>query len=96
MAKEYAMRFYKSRAWIQCREGYLRTQDYICERCGDPAKIVHHREYITPDNINDPSITLAWDNLEALCMDCHNKEHSEAPMVREGLRFDSNGDLICE
>ena len=73
--KEYAKSFYKSKAWQETRYAYLSSQHFICERCGCPAKIVHHKKYITPANINDPYITLSWDNLEALCQECHNEEH---------------------
>lgn len=37
--------------------------------------IVHHKCYIDANNIYDTSITLNFDNLELLCIDCHNKEH---------------------
>ena len=52
----------------------------LCERCESlgiirPARIVHHKKYINVDNLTDPSILLCFDNLEALCQDCHNKEH---------------------
>lgn len=72
----------------------MSSKNGICERCGAPARIVHHREYITPENINDPDITLNWDNLEALCQDCHNKEHFVAGATAPGLMFDSSGNLI--
>jgi len=96
MAKEYAVTFYKSKAWLECRESYLRTQDYICERCGVPAKVVHHKEYISPKSINDPSITLSHDNLEALCQDCHNREHhgGDYETTRQDVMFDESGNLI--
>jgi 5-methylcytosine-specific restriction endonuclease McrA len=70
----------------------MASQYYICERCGEPAKIVHHKTYINRDNINDTSITLSWDNLEALCQDCHNKEHHKADTRR--YSFDENGNVI--
>lgn len=52
----------------------------LCERCLAkglivPAEIVHHKIYLTPLNINDPSITTNFDNLEALCRKCHGEEH---------------------
>jgi hypothetical protein len=37
-----------------------------------PGYIVDHIEEITPDNINDTSITLSWSNLQYLCHGCHN------------------------
>ncbi len=78
--KPWAEKFYKSIQWQNCREAYLKSQGYLCERCikkGEvkPAVIVHHKIYLTPWNINDESITLNPINLEALCKDCHNKEH---------------------
>lgn len=30
---------------------------------------------LTPENIGDPAVSLAWDNLELLCRDCHGKAH---------------------
>ncbi|HDV4620380.1 TPA: HNH endonuclease, partial [Bacillus anthracis] len=53
------------------------------------------KDYITPENINNPEITLSFHNLELLCQDCHNREHHEknSPVV-EGVMFDENGDLI--
>lgn len=73
--KAWAKSFYLSAAWEKTRAAYLMSQDYICERCGQPAKIVHHKRWLNRENINDISVTLCWDNLEALCQDCHNKEH---------------------
>jgi len=92
--KEYARSFYKSKAWMKTQAAYMSSKNYICERCGGMAKIVHHREYITPENINDPNITLSWSNLEALCQDCHTREHLSAEVCAEGLSFNSKGELI--
>ena len=95
MAKPYAQSFYKSTAWKKCRAGYIKSVHGLCERCGRPGYIVHHIEYITPDNINDPDITLDWDNLEYLCQDCHNKEHFKRhSSTREDVTFDEQGNLI--
>lgn len=92
--KDYAKGFYNSKAWRDTQAAYMASKHYICERCGKPARIVHHKTYITPQNIHDVNITLNWSNLEALCQDCHNKEHSSAEVCAEGLAFDSNGILI--
>lgn len=93
--KPYAKKFYKSSAWIKCRESYFNMQHGICERCGEAGHIVHHKEYITPSNINEPNITLNWDNLELLCQECHNKEHmTKQTNIREGLKFNSKGELV--
>jgi predicted HNH restriction endonuclease len=42
-----------------------------------PGEIVHHVVHITPENINDPRITLNWQNLQCLCRDCHADVHKE-------------------
>ena len=72
--------FYKTSAWLKCRAAYIKSVGGLCERClarGEikPGYIVHHKVHLTPWNITDTSITLNWDNLEYLCLDCHNKEH---------------------
>lgn len=53
--KAWAKSFYLSAAWEKTRAAYLMSQDYICERCGQPAKIVHHKRWINRENINDIS-----------------------------------------
>ena len=102
MAKEWAKPFYKSKAWKQCRSSYIKSVDGLCERCLCKGKIVsgyilHHKTYITPTNINDPNVTLNWDNLEYVCKRCHDNEHGvgrENKTVRDGLMFDEQGNLV--
>ncbi|MBT2722304.1 HNH endonuclease [Bacillus sp. ISL-46] len=93
--KPYAAKFYKSKQWKNCRASYFNHRYGLCERCQGPGKIVHHKSYITPDNINDPDITLSFTNLELLCQDCHNREHHEknSPTIY-GLMFDKEGNLV--
>jgi 5-methylcytosine-specific restriction protein A len=100
MAKEWAKKFYNSKAWQKCREGYIDTVHGLCETCLDknkltPGYILHHKTWLTPENINDPNITLNWDNLKYECQDCHNKEGStDKEIVREGLMFNEYGELV--
>ena len=95
MAKDWARDFYNSKAWEDCRLAFMRSKFFICERCDGAATIVHHKIYLTPKNINDPEVTLAWDNLEVLCQDCHNKEHmSKYSATREDVMFDEHGNLV--
>ena len=72
--------FYNSKAWKRASAAYMASKHYICERCGRPAQICHHKTYLNGTNVHDPAIALSFDNLEALCLDCHNAEH--------GLRHD--------
>ena len=79
MAKSIDPQFYKSRKWQRERELYRREHPF-CERCLEsgvykPTDIVHHKKYLKADNYLDSKVSLNSDNLEALCFDCHNKEH---------------------
>ena len=79
--KDYAARFYKSKAWQECAAAYKKSKGGLCEECLKhgiirPAVIVHHKIHISTMNIYNPEITLNWNNLEALCRECHAKRHS--------------------
>ena len=56
-----------------------------------PVQIVHHKEYVTDMNYEDDEVFYNIDNLESLCLDCHNKEHFSEEAE---YSFDENGDLI--
>ncbi len=98
MSKEYAKRFYGSHKWQKTRTAFLSGKNYICERCGGVAEMVHHKQRITELNINNPNITLNWDNLESLCYECHSNEHISSRVRRQcpmnGIAFDSDGNVI--
>lgn len=96
-APEQQRAFYKSKAWQQCRAAYISKVGGLCERClahgiVRPGYIVHHKKYITPETITNPEVLLNHDNLEYLCMDCHNNEHfanQKRYIVRE------NGEIVA-
>lgn len=71
--------FYRSKVWRDTRERFLELNPW-CEEClkqkrYTPATLVHHREHLNETNVNDPKISLGYDNLEAVCIECHNKIH---------------------
>ncbi|HFK2719163.1 TPA: HNH endonuclease [Escherichia coli] len=93
--KPFAKKFYKSKAWTDCRNAYFTSQHGLCERCNGPGKIVHHTIYLNPNNIDDPNISLNHELLELLCQDCHNKEHhGSTEVLREDVMFDEEGNLV--
>ena len=92
--KPWAEKFYKSKAWRDCREAFFISKHGLCERCGRPGKIVHHKVYLTPQNINDPNVSLNWESLELVCQDCHNDEHHGIDAAADGLMFDEDGNLV--
>ncbi len=73
--KEFAKKFYKSKAWHELRDAFFTAKFGLCERCSSPGKIVHHKIELTPKNIFDENISLNWSLLELLCQDCHNHVH---------------------
>lgn len=96
--KEYAKSFYKSKAWERARQQAITRANGLCERCMaqgiyKPGYIVHHKKYITPENIGNNKITLDIDNLEYVCEECHNKEH-KAKHSNPRYLFDEHGNLL--
>jgi len=87
-------RFYWSNKWRKTAALYMESQHNICERCGRLAHIIHHKDYLTPCNVDNLDVALGWDNLEALCQECHNIEHKGGVSIADGLKFDECGDVI--
>jgi 5-methylcytosine-specific restriction endonuclease McrA len=82
--KPYAESFYKSKQWQDTRNAYASSVGGLCEMCKanglyNAGEIVHHIVHITPQNINDPNVTLDWNNLMLVCRECHAKIHTETP-----------------
>ena len=93
MAKPWAKAFYNSTAWQQTRLAYMTHRHGLCERCGAPGLIVHHRKALRPQDMGNPKRTLGWDNLELLCHRCHDLEHmAKHPAAR--CRFDADGNIL--
>lgn len=101
--KSWAKGFYASDAWHRARQSYISYRSGIdggmCEVCHEkPGYIVHHIKELTPNNINDPNITLSENNLEYVCKDCHDKIHGycgrSEPDERRTVIFDRDGNPI--
>jgi DNA-directed RNA polymerase subunit RPC12/RpoP len=97
MAREFAKALYNSKSWLKCRASFIADRTAIdggmCQRCGvELGYIVHHKDWLTPENINDPDIALNHSNLEYVCHLCHNKIDGEEENAQ--YRFDSEGQLI--
>ncbi len=95
MAKEFAKKLYRGNLWQICRDGYVKSVGGLCEECLRkgmyvPGEIVHHKIHLTPENINDPAITLNWNNLQLLCRTCHAEKHKR----KKRYRVDKNGNVI--
>lgn len=94
MAREFAKHIYNSQKWKKLREYIFVKQHGCCARCGGVKNLqVHHKIWLTPNNINDMDIVYGEDNLELLCHDCHALEHLKKSPTREGLKFNEFGEL---
>ena len=74
--KEQKQRFYKSSNWLKLRLKALKRDNYDCQQCKRLGKVsksqnVHHKLEIE----FYPEHALDIDNLETLCINCHNVEH---------------------
>ena len=72
--------FYRSKAWKECRRAYMATVSGLCEECAKhgiikAADIVHHKITLDDEKARDPEIALNFENLEAVCIECHNALH---------------------
>ena len=70
----------------------------LCEKCYSKGKHtlgeeLHHKIWLTPNNIHDKNITLNHDNLILLCFDCHREVHETRRQNQ--YKFDSEGNLIA-
>lgn len=97
MAKEWAKKFYESKAWQYVRDNVLKEEYYTCRQCNGsngPAEIVHHIIWLTRSNINNINITLDKSNLMPVCRVCHAKIHEGKSSTVEGIVFNSEGELV--
>lgn len=88
--REQKRKFYDSEEWKLLREEVKKRDNYECQECkrdglvridtneySEKAKrkkiqlVVHHIKELE----QHPELALDIDNLETICVDCHNKEH---------------------
>ena len=66
--------FYNSGEWKLLKDKKMQDEQYRCEDCHKLAMEVHH---IVPiQTIEGWELRLDYDNLAALCIQCHNKRHN--------------------
>lgn len=70
--------FYNSEKWKRKRRQILRRDNYQCRECRKygrmtPATAVHHIQHLE----DRPDLAFDDNNLEAVCLACHNKLHPE-------------------
>lgn len=91
--------FYSSAAWVTCSKNYLNSVNGLCEQCMEegrltPARLVHHVIHMNTDTVKDPALAYGFDNLRALCQDCHNRVHYGKSLPRRYQFID--GKLVID
>jgi 5-methylcytosine-specific restriction enzyme A len=70
------VKFYQCKAWRKLRLEALERDHYECQECKrqgkvGPAQNVHHIKEVK----DFPQLALVINNVESVCINCHNKEH---------------------
>ena len=91
-------RFYKTKAWRDCRKAYGQSKAWLCEDCLEQGRItsgvyVHHVIPLDRVNVEDPRISLNHENLRLLCMKCHNETHY-GKKKDLNYRFQDDGTIV--
>lgn len=91
-------KFYMSNKWKRVRNAFYIEKEGICERCnkvvGRKEYQVHHKIHLTLENYTNLKVALDHENLELLCIDCHNKEHDRFIKRKARVEFDGDGEII--
>jgi len=81
--------FYNSKQWKDVEKLYKQKRNYLCEKCMEegrftPGEIVHHKIHLSESNYRDPEISLNFENLQLLCIACHNSVHYKKSAPKKG------------
>lgn len=81
--RENRQKSYQTKQWRDLRLAYIQLHP-LCELCGEdkvnPSVDVHHKLSPFEPNIGEAEKQrrlLDWNNLMALCKECHSKIHNE-------------------
>lgn len=75
--------------WEKIRKKVLERDEYLCRRCFDDAKEVHH--IIKKQHFDDNKEANQLNNLVSLCYDCHSYlEGLSEDKQREEIQINSN------
>lgn len=84
---------YQSSEWKKLRDIYMKEHP-VCEECLAKGKItpavdIHHKESPFKNNEVNKSLLLDYNNLQALCKECHGDIHNRQqgrPTIQDVLR----------
>ena len=91
-SREIRRKAYNNTEWRKLRDTYIKEHP-LCEDCLNegkvvPAEDVHHIRSPFQNGECNKALLLDYNNLMALCKQCHNKRHNpnQAPKIQDVLR----------
>ena len=91
-SREMRRKAYNNTEWRKLRDTYIKEHP-LCEDCLNegkvvPAEDVHHIRSPFQNGECNKALLLDYNNLMALCKQCHNKRHNpnQAPKIQDVLR----------
>ena len=91
-SREMRRKAYNNTEWRKLRDTYIKEHP-LCEDCLDkgkvvPAEDIHHIRSPFQNGECNKALLLDYNNLMALCKQCHNKRHNpnQAPKIQDVLR----------
>ena len=98
---EKCEKFYHSTIWRKTRAQFLNTKHYTCEMCGQVGYLVHHKIPLDDNNVDNPKISLDYNNLLCVCKSCHDKIHHRLNGRGNDndyfkVKFDKDGNVIVK
>lgn len=91
------MNIYKSKRWQQVKKAVYKRELFTCQHCRFMIRKrpnCHHKTPLTPSNIHDENIVYGLDNIELLCVPCHNKVHEPDRKPHEYQQLDKEQEDI--
>lgn len=97
--REWQAKFYKSREWLELAEQIRLDRNMRSDYSGSiifGLSAVDHIIEITPDNKDDPNITLNPDNLQLLSIEEHNMKTAGTlpPIIEDEFDFSKRKDTL--
>ena len=91
-SREMRRKAYNNTEWRKLRDTYIKEHP-LCEDCLNegkvvPAEDIHHIRSPFQNGECNKALLLDYNNLMALCKQCHNKRHNpnQAPKIQDVLR----------
>jgi len=86
-ARKERAKFYRSKQWRELRKMFLQWHP-ICTVCSKAATVVDH---IKPIRLGGSK--TEWNNLQSMCVNCHNKKSGMESNQHSARDFTARGDF---